>query len=191
VKLIEINRSRKYCILLVVLQRYTCGAWTYEHLKCCIMIHLLCVMDTKQLISVVSVLFLLAATVSTRMLVHTECSNYIYYKCKFKFTKRKVMENNFPLSAQFGLFPEHLKEEAGIFYVIGLCCFKTRNPHHRPYQLLCMLHLKFKLCYYQFLLITGASKQHYYSLVKIGSYCGCFKNPNLKDQIFTLYFGKH
>jgi hypothetical protein len=36
------------------------------------MIHLLCVMDTKQLISVVSVLFLLAATVSTRTLLHTE-----------------------------------------------------------------------------------------------------------------------
>ena len=27
---IEINRSRKHCILLVVLQRYTCDAWTYE-----------------------------------------------------------------------------------------------------------------------------------------------------------------
>lgn len=105
---------------------------------------------TQNKISVVSVLFLVATTVSTRMLLHTECSNYIYFKFKFTFTQRKVMENNFPLSAQIGLFPEHLKEEAGIINVIGLCCFKTRNLHHHHYQLLCVLHLKFKLCYYQF-----------------------------------------
>lgn len=56
------------------------------------------------------------------------------------------MENNFPLSAQIGLFPEHRKKEEGIIYVIGLCCFKTRNPHHHHHhQLLCILHLKFKL----------------------------------------------
>lgn len=55
------------------------------------------------------------------------------------------MENNFPLSAQIGLFPEHIKKEEGIIYVIGLCCFKTRNHHHH-HQLLCILHLKFKLC---------------------------------------------
>jgi len=61
---------------------------------CCILFHLLCVRDTKQLISVVSVLFLLATTVSTRILLYTECSNYIYFK--FTFTQRKVMENNFP-----------------------------------------------------------------------------------------------
>jgi len=29
-RLIEINRSRKRCVLLVVLWRYTCDAWTYE-----------------------------------------------------------------------------------------------------------------------------------------------------------------
>jgi hypothetical protein len=55
------------------------------------------------------------------------------------------MENNFPLSAQIGLLPEHLKEEAGEIYVTG---FKTGNPHHHHYQLLCILHLKFKLSYY-------------------------------------------
>lgn len=70
------------------------------------------------------------------------------------------MENYFPLSAQIGLFPEHLKKEAGIIYVIGLCCFKTCNPHHHHHQLFCMLHLKLSLCHYQFLFITGASKQH-------------------------------
>lgn len=91
---------------------------------CCILVHLLCVMDTKQLISFVSVLFVLATTVSTRMLLHTECSNYIYYKFKFTFTQRKVMENNFPLSAQIGIFPERLKEEAGIIYV--LVCVVSR-----------------------------------------------------------------
>jgi hypothetical protein len=106
---------------------------------CCVLVHLLCVMDTKWLISVVSVLFLLAATVSTRILLHTECSNYIYHKFTFTFTQRKVMENNFPLSAQIGLFPEHLKKEEGVIYVIGLCCFKTHNPHHH-HQVLCILH---------------------------------------------------
>lgn len=30
------------------------------------------------------------------------------------------MGNNFPLSAQIGLFSKHLKEEAGMIYVIGL-----------------------------------------------------------------------
>jgi len=48
------------------------------------------------------------------------------------------MENNFPLRAQIRLFPEHLKKEEGIIYVIGLCCFKTHNPHHHHYQLLCV-----------------------------------------------------
>ena len=34
------------------------------------------------------------------------------------------MENNFPLSAQIGIFPERLKEEAGIIYV--LVCVVSR-----------------------------------------------------------------
>ena len=48
-----------------------------------------------------------------------------------------VMEDNFPLSAEIGVFPEHLKKIAGIIYVIGLCCLKTLNPHHH-HQLFCV-----------------------------------------------------
>lgn len=64
-------------------------------------------MDTT--ISEVSVLFLLVTTVSTRMLLYKERSNYIYYE--FTFTQRKMMVHNFPLSTQIGLFPEQLKKE--------------------------------------------------------------------------------
>jgi hypothetical protein len=70
------------------------------------------------------------------------------------------MVHNFPLSTQIGLFPEQLKKEVWIIYVVGLCCFKTFNLFHHHHHLFCMLHLKLSLCNYQFFLITDASKQH-------------------------------
>ena len=56
-------------------------------------------MNTQQLISIVSILFLLTTIDSTIMLLHTEYSNYIYYELKVTFVQRKVMEKNLPWSA--------------------------------------------------------------------------------------------
>jgi hypothetical protein len=55
------------------------------------------------------------------MLLHTKYSNYIYYKFKVTLIRMKGMANNSPLSTQIGLFPDHLKKEAGIVCLCYWC----------------------------------------------------------------------